>query len=439
MPLFADEGRLNAEFTKTLLELNDDDWKQLGSSRVPFERHSKVLLGMLNKLQRVVPPSFLKNNVAAVFPAPLPAEEPLKLAALTGEADSFRGNCFEIRGNVIAVQELPTAKPPCYRCKIQVVEKERVKNGADNDVSSVAEVLVPFVPAGWTQNKALKERAAFRGIYVKILSDSVPLFVSPRLKWYPNTFLGNLGFDAASLEQIPALKISDFNNTDLKLPPFFQGWERREVLRRAFRFTDYDSDPFYGLLKCLSTLPSGRLEREARDTNRTNGITVADLFNKPAETRGKPLLLHGTAKRVIPTAVEDEEVKRLYGIDRYYQIYLFTKESQGHPLVVCVHSLPEGMPTGSEANFSEEISVAVIPYKLWIYESSTSVEEPNNKKPNYAPLLIGRSPIYVPKSKTADKMPSVTFYTLFAVMLVVWFALRTYRARKIKQTIEWRK
>ncbi|MDR0871723.1 MAG: hypothetical protein LBN39_13125 [Planctomycetaceae bacterium] len=426
--LSAEEQNSGAGLAQMLLKMDDTDWDTLGSEDVPLEQQIEPVLAGLYKLQHTVPASFLKTGVFR----PFPDKGGLPLSALAEDPSQFRGKIFELKGDAVHVQELPLnpvqqkeyKSPAYYRCKITIGE-------------NTAEVLTFFVPAEWKRNEAIREHVLLRGIYIKRENGKqlTPLLLSPKIEWYPNTFLGNLGFDVSSLEQVPALNIAALKNKDLQLP------ERKEILQRAFKFTAADRDPFYGLLKALSALPAGRLEQEARSENKTNSITVADLFLKPAETRGKPVLLNGTAKRVVLTPVEDKEVQTLYGIDKYYQIYLYPKESQGNPLVVCVRSLPAGMPAGSDSDYAEEISVAAVPYKLWIYESAEKLEGKDGNKPGYAPLLIGRSPVWLPKTKPAEKVapPSpALFYASFAVMFAVWFLLRAYRRRAIHKNIEFK-
>jgi hypothetical protein len=216
---------------------------------------------------------------------------------------------------------------------------------------------------------------------------------------------------------------------------------RNEIIQRAFKLTGADREPFYGLLQIVSQIPINRLHQEARQISEQKGTpqnSVAELFNDPAKTRGQPVWLHGIAKQVLPTLVEDEEVKFLFGIKKYYQIYLYTKESQGNPLVVCVVSLPAGMPVGATPDYAEKITVAAIPYKLWIYETSAKLEGGSGYKPNYAPLLIGKTPIWHPQkqpTKTAantkiQNTQTTISITLFFLLLLTWMIMRRFQSKK---------
>ena len=229
-----------------------------------------------------------------------------------------------------------------------------------------------------------------------------------------DTWLGNLGFDVRLFDQVPAARVTELDQHD------------EETNRRMFKFTEADYEPFYSLLRIVSETPPGWLEDEASKRQRVEGpITVTDLFNRPQETRGKPVLLHGTAKRVLLTPVTDSETQSLFGIDQYYQIYLFTEQSRGNPIVVCVRFLPEGMSVSSANDFSQQITVAAVPYKLWIYETRDG--------PHYAPVLVGRSPVLHPMPATKRPPPesAITFsYTAFFTLILLWFACRFWARRK---------
>jgi hypothetical protein len=77
------------------------------------------------------------------------------------------------------------------------------------------------------------------------------------------------------------------------------------------------------------------------------------------------------------------------------------------------------MPVGDAADFSEAVTVAAVPYKLWIYETQD--------EKHYAPVLIGRTVTWHPKSAALRRVPEsvATFsFALFFILIVCWFACR---------------
>ncbi|MDR3197453.1 MAG: hypothetical protein LBU34_06235 [Planctomycetaceae bacterium] len=458
----SNNNKINAEFTKTLLGIDDYSWDALGDETVPLEQQFDDVLELLYHLVRVVPPSFLKQGVAK----PLP-----DFSVLAGDPNQFRGQAFELKGRVVFVKEItlnPAEQkrfriPSIFRCRFCV------------DDQHVADILTAFVPAAWKRNETINEHSAATGIYLKRLqsaesvsgqfttdkstfgtptsdesalkesvfkeSDFVPFLVAPRLQWFPDTFLGNLGFDVGSFDQVPPLRITDMKKQQFDLVSSLRILERNEIISRAFKFTLADREPFYGLLRAMSQIPPNRIRREARRIWEQEGKrenSVIELFNNPEGTRGKPVILHGIAKQVLPTLVEDKEVEILFGIKRYYQIYFYTDDSRGNPLVACVTSLPDGMPVGASPDYAENITIAAIPYKLWVYETSEKLEGGQGYKPNYAPLLIGKSPVWHPK-KEPEKSTANTLIqnkkttislTIFFLLLLIWIISRRFQSKK---------
>jgi hypothetical protein len=228
-----------------------------------------------------------------------------------------------------------------------------------------------------------------------------------------SAWLGNLGFDVRLFDQVPVSRIIDEELAK----------HDEETNRLMFKFTEADYEPFYGLLRAISETPPGWLEEEAKKLHARTPFRVTDLFNRPSETRGNPVLLHGLVKRIRLIPVADTE--SLFGIDQYYQMELFTAQSRGNPIVVCVRSLPEGMPVGSSSDFSELVTVAAVPYKLWIYET--------RKGPHYAPVLVGRSPVWHPKSAHPPESVAAFSTTVFFTLILLWFACRYWSKRNCKR------
>ena len=357
------------EFVKTLLADNESAWQRLGDVTIPPEQNLEILALLTHRLDRWVPRSFLKSKAET------------------------------LEGNIIFVTKYDE-KTTLYRCTMVLSN------------STTVNVFTPSVPLSWKLDIPMRERAAALSVYVKT-HNSMSVFASPAIEWYPDTWLGNLGFDVASFDQVPVSRIIDEELAK----------HDEETNRLMFKFTEADREPFYGLLRTVSETPPGWLEEEAKQLHAETPFGVTDLFNRPHETRGKPILLRGTAKRVVPTPVTDSEAKALFGIDHYYQIYLFTEQSQGNPIVVCVRSLPEGMPIGDADDFLEQITVAAVPYKLWIYETPTG--------PHYAPVLVGSTPVWHPLPQGQRPLPESVkafSFTVFFILILIWFSCR-YWAR----------
>lgn len=476
--------KIDAEFTREqLFQMDELSWNALGDERVPWDQQRDEILAALDRLSRFVPYSFLKNGISKTY-APMSNQTSSQNHGLPLAADSgqFIGKAFELKGTILNVEEIelnPLERkmlevPAIYRCRMLVPGQ------------GCADILTRFVPCAWLSDNDQQQNqfAVAYAIYIKRLhfgKDSeenseknakdkteevplairsandalIPLLIAPKIEWYPANpdapawqgFLGSIGMDVGSFDLIPAMRIANIKKKRFDdLSPALQFLSRNEIIQRTFKFTEADRDPFYGLLHAAKSTPPGRIEQEARrelETEDKTRSSAVRLFNDPAGVRGKPVLLTGTAKRVLPTLVEDKEVHKLYGIDKYYQIYLFTKDSQNNPLIVCVTSLPDGMPVGSDDKYAEQITVGAIPYKLWVYESSAKLEGPDGEilgnKPAYAPLLIGRSVTWHPTKKhdrplAGDLLPTGTAssisFGIFIALFALWIGLRRFRSDK---------
>ena len=377
-----------------LLDGGESAWQRLGDETIPPEEDLATFVDLADKLVRWIPRSFWKEHA---------------IDSISRGGDPHMGDVVHLEGIVTFAAKLDGI----YRCTMAL------NNG------STADIFLTHVPQAWQLDVSIQERATAFGVYVKtsplplgeetMKKSGVPVFVAPAIQWFPDTWLGNLGFDVGSFDQVPVSRVTEVEQND------------EETNYRAFKFTDSDVEPFYGLLRTVSAASDGLLEEEAKKLP----IEVADLFNRPSETWGKPVLLSGTAKRIIPTPVLDSEIPSLFGIDHYYQIYLFTEQSRGNPIVVCVGSLPEGMPVGDSADFFESITVAAVPYKLWIYDT------PQGQ--HYAPILVGRSPTWHPNLVVKHQPPkSVTSlsFAAFCTLVAIWVACRFWARRYTTYTVQ---
>lgn len=207
----------------------------------------------------------------------------------------------------------------------------------------------------------------------------------------------------------------------------------RRPLRREER------ECFYQALAAAAGAEKGQLRKEAVDRD-----SVEPLFNDPAQQRGKLVMLSGTARRVLRVRVEDPDIRRRFGIDHYYEIYLYTDDSQGNPLVFCVTRLPNGMPTGTGPDYTEPVSVAGFFLKSWAYPSGRRAEPDQGDRPpplQLAPLLVGREAVW----RGPDRQNSVPIWgavggaVFVLILLAVWlWLLKTSRAdrrsRRMVQT-----
>ncbi len=325
----------------------------------------------------------------------------VSLDDLAAQPGTFRGEVFQLRGRVTRVEvEEPAAAdatrfemPQFYRCTVQL---------EPSDLQAI--VYTTTVPSEWAAGADdLDEPVSFVGFFIKTVGEAVDMpqsvFVTSRLAWHPRTTLGNLGMDVGLFDTV----------TD------------RTGIKRAER------ECFYQMLSAAGRADTSRLDRLTQDD-----YPAAPLFNSPELQRGRLVGLRGVARRITKIIVEDPDIIERLGIDHYYEVAVFTDDSQGNPIIFCVRDLPEGMPVGD--GISEVVRIPAFFLKAWTFETAQlHQQEATDADPSrqgqhlrqVAPLLMGKMPHwYVPPS---DQVPGISGWvagSLFLLALAgVWYGV----------------
>ncbi|HET6878647.1 MAG TPA: hypothetical protein VFI31_00650, partial [Pirellulales bacterium] len=309
--------------------------------------------------------------------------------------ENFRGEMVAWRGTVFRVARYePPAEaaerfdlPGYYRCEMEVgEERDRVI------------VYALAVPKTWRSGDALDERAGVKGLFTVLAGgegeSSTPVLIARRLAWYPPTPLGDLGMDVGLFDEISS----------------------RPGL------TADDRECFYQLLAAVERVGTKQLFRAVPPEGRK--ASVEPLFNKPQSQFGRLVDLTGTARQAVLRRVEDPDIVARFGIDHFYEMQVFTPDSQDNPLTFCVRELPKGFPQGDR--ITESVRLAGFFFKKWGYRSSSSAqpEKPGVVLKQLAPLLIGREPVWIEPEPVDQRFANGVFLVLFVVMtVVVWLVV----------------
>ena len=337
-------------------------------------------------------------------------------AELVKDPDPARGEFFHLVGRVSAIEALELTGERAdrfemktyYRCEF-ILEKDQ----------STAVVFAQTIPDAWQAGAEVDQRASAWGMFLKISDEAAgsrrPIFAAGRIAWHPATPLGELGMDVGLLDDL----------TDRR----HLGAEEREA--------------FYQMLAATGRAKPGQLHREAQEVLREagkqykrkegGGFSVVPLFNRAKQQRGRLFELTGTARRVLRIRVDNPEIVSRFGIDHYYEMAVYTDDSQDNPIIFCVRRLPKGMPTGDDARYGEYVRVAGFFFKTWGYGAQRPVELPEAQKKNVvqrqlAPLLIGREPHWYRQEPPArSTMAGAIGGLLFVLVLLgIWLALWRY-------------
>ncbi len=382
-----------------------------------------------------------------------------------------RGQLVRLTGRVTKVTSRKPAAADAER--LEMPEYFECEVALDKEAGS-ATILTTRVPREWLRSDPLNERVSAVALYFKrIGNDSPPtsLWLAKEIAWHPGqrsdevrallnptieqqlggsadrsfgkVVLGSLGVDVGLLDQIQGrgpiraeereafyqllnaagqiganqlARIAQQN-----LPAVREEWERR--------------------LAVAKTAPQRLLAHEALRRAAEGRYSVATLFNDAQSQIGRLFVFDGTAKRVTRVEVgakadgEPSDVARRFNIDHYFEIEVFTEDSQNHPLVFCARDLPEGFPTGDLLH--EPVRVAGFFFKDWLYHArGTNSEDPNTEDGNaggdidparFAPLLIGRAPLVLTVEQGGSSLSRYVGVGLFLTGLAgIWIAAVVY-------------
>lgn len=326
------------------------------------------------------------------------AHRQIQLQQLAAKPEQKQGEIYWLAGRVVAME---ICHPPPEAAERYMMDQYYCCRFLLADSGQPAIVYARTVPRAWLEKPPQNERAGALGFFLKTTSADpqkpTPILVAHRIAWYPAGLLGDLGMDVGLLDVVV--------DRQTLLP------EERET--------------FYQLLAAMRRAEPTEVFQAARQQVRNRGMSadsVVPLFKEPETQRGRLVLLRGAAREVTLVHVSDPDIRTRFGIDHYYQIGLFTPDSQGNPVFVCVPQLPPGMPTGEGIQYVEEVEVAAFFLKSWSYRVPPPPEAPPEKRSDMivwkrqAPLLIGVRPIWYPR-------PQGKLHTLAGIVAGVLFVL----------------
>ena len=345
------------------------------------------------------------------------------------QPDQSRGRIFRLRGRATQVEPIRTAAETAQRYELAQYYRCRVRLDSP---PRAADIYTENVPAAWRKDGQVDAPVGALGVFLKLGQDldgqALLIFAAKRLTWYPDDLLGRLGMDVGLLDSVKNEKPFNLDSPD-------------------------DREAFYQMLAAVGRAKPGQLLRRAEEnlpktpenwrwTNRQGQeqYSVVPLFNEPDSQRGQLVELSGVARRIERVPVGEPDIVARFGIDHYYQVSLFTDDSQGNPLTFCVRELPRGMPYGNLPRYGEAVRIAGFFFKTWSYRVPKTADPalgPDAPKTvqQLSPLLIGRSLTWrrTPPPPADNRFSNILIGGLFAlVMVIVWFVAWRTRRRERK-------
>jgi hypothetical protein len=328
-----------------------------------------------------------------------------------------RGEIFRLRGRVIQVEPVKLSGDAVQRYEFSQYYRCRLELDAP---SQTVDVYTENVPAVWQNGASPAASGSALGVFLKFGAKAdageTPIFVAPRVAWYPDNILGELGMDFGLLDSSQALK--PFNpKSPVDREAFYQ---MLDAVGRA--------EPGQLLRLAEEELPKTSQRWRTTDRQGQEQFSVVPLFNEPATQHGRLVELFGTARRVDEIHLDptlDADVIARFGFDHYYEVYLFTDESQNNPLTFCLRELPKGMPVGKLPHYAETVRIAGFFFKTWNYgvvklaDPRLTPGDPKTHR-QLSPMLIGRSLVWYPVPQPGENtFNGVLIGGLFILCIVV--------------------
>jgi hypothetical protein len=350
-------------------------------------------------------------------------------------------------------------------------------NVAPDKMTGAAIILTTRVPKAWFGAAKLDEPISANALYLKQFGEGesrTAIWLSKELAWHPGgptardaelfgpdvrelygdksdpllgkSILGHLGMDVGQLDHVQPRGRIRAEERDAFYQMLVAAGKTNPHTLVQLATTNLAGVREYWKDRLATENDKTRraLAHEVLNRAKNGRYSAAALFNDPQSQIGQLVVVDGAARRVVRVeggASSDndgsrENVRR-FGLDHYYELEVFTDDSQNYPLVFCVRQLPEGFPTGESIHVP--VRIAGFFFKDWLYharggvgDGTTAVSDPAQ----YAPLLIGSAPLII-KETAASNLGRWIGGGLFLLALgaicvtAAWFARgdRAFRER----------
>jgi hypothetical protein len=152
-------------------------------------------------------------------------------------------------------------------------------------------------------------------------------------------------------------------------------------------FQAADHEAWFQMLSVLAKKDPAEFDRQAAS------VGYVELDQQPEAYRGRPVRLHGAARRAVEIKAPDNP----HGIEKYYQIVLRPAGGPDWPLFVYCLTLPDGFATGE--SISAEISASGLFFKNLAYR--TAAEPGQGPAVLTAPTILAQTIRWSPATVAA--------------------------------------
>ena len=293
-------------------------------------------------------------------------------------------------------------------------------------------VISPRLPGAWpdvSDSDAAAEPVKFRAVVLRLGEgdEQAPTQVLANwIQWRPTSgvprgwlTLAAVGFDVALLDEIRHRRPFVSSQVSREADAFYSMLAaatnftpsdlatsaQQEISRRASEWERLSAEARQEL-KTLGSVESAapaakKLQRRIALAQTVlkrgeSGLSsVAPMFLTPDVEVGRLVVIDGMARRAVRVAAQSDRAAKKHAVPResYFEIEVFTADSENMPVVCCVAELPAGFPTGDLIR--EPVRVAGFFFKNWVYRSrkTDAAERGTPRQLAYAPIVISPRPI----------------------------------------------
>lgn len=370
------------------------------------------------------------------------------------------GDLTELSGTVMAVEPIKspeasddlTTLSTLHRCKLT------------SEGRSPLAVLVPKVPLAWHDRQIAAEPVRLTGMLLGTNGAGEELYLANHLGWYPHadvptgwSLLASAGTDVALLDEVrhrqPFVKpdVSREGEAFYQCLAAMAKLDKKELAKLTLAEITTQVDKYADLqLEAQSYIASLRHELAATQVPAQRGLlqqqltaarreaavaeavvrqgrdklsSVAPMFLEPEAEIGNLVRIEGLARRAVRIAVP-ADAEAPPGLDAYYEMEVFTPDSQNLPVVCCVASLPEDFPTGDSIH--EAVRLDGVFFKCWRYRTRKNLAtsgQTDHAAQLYTPVVVGGEPRVVKVTTNADSRWGMWGGIGFlAVLAAIWVA-----------------
>ena len=281
---------------------------------------------------------------------------------------------------------------------------------------AIVDVIVTTAPKGWPRSVAIDEPTTVVGLPLSGTGGPRPadadgaqppslqtppdrVVAATALAWHPPTLLSRLGMNYALFDTV----------TDGR------------------RLEAGDTAAFWGVMAAASHAAPGEIARDAGGP--TEILPLIDPQQKWfAMHRGDPVVIEGVARCAKRIAIDEAGPRSAIGHSHYWELEVFAdtpllrvdgRDQDRYPVVCCVVTLPEGMPTGDVID--ERVRVAGFGFKRYRYAIGDGSRTPSGPGDTggwmESPLVIAPGLEWVPPPSAGGA--SNLLFGVFAALLAV--------------------